>query len=159
MHQYARFPSLRCIQVSFSRFEYALMVAVYKYLWRPSSQLRFTNILGCIHVGCGVQIFVEAIISEAGYKYLWVHSCWLWFTNIWGGNLLGGRFQIFVGAFIFIHSYWLRFTNIWGCSHVGCSLKIVEGALMMVAVFDVLMCVWGGLGQGPWGQLYNIGLT
>ena len=30
---------------------------------------------------------------------------------------------------------------------------------MMVAVFDVLMCVWGGLGQGPWGQLYNIGLT
>ena len=51
-----------------------------------------------------------------------------------GQKHLSAFMLVAVYKYLRVHSCWLRFV-------------------------DVLMCVWGGLGQGPLGQLYNIGLT
>ena len=47
-----------------------MLVVVYKYLRRQSSRRRVSNICGCIHVGCGLQIFEEAIFLVVDFKYL-----------------------------------------------------------------------------------------
>ena len=76
----------------------------------------------------GSRLFEGAIMLVVVYKYL-------------RGNHLRGGFQIFVGTFMLVVVYkYLRVHSCW------------------LGFADVLMCVWGGLGQGPWGQLYNIEL-